>query len=84
MYYTIYTNQQMRNSKIKNNHRFLLYDKLTEEIMMKKKKSSYDLIKKIRGYWTMNPITRVQENELKSKKKRRQEEKKMSKREHEE
>jgi hypothetical protein len=47
--------------------------------MKKKKKTTLDLIKTIRNEWTINPRTRVQENELKNKKKRRQEEKKMVK-----
>ncbi|WP_193438407.1 hypothetical protein [Clostridium thermosuccinogenes] len=44
---------------------------------MTKKKGTYDYMKEIRNYWVINPRTRVQENEIKSKKKRRQEEKKM-------
>jgi hypothetical protein len=46
---------------------------------MKKKKSTFDYIREIRGSWTINPRTRVQENNLKSKKKRRQDEKKLEK-----
>lgn len=46
---------------------------------MAKKKTTIDFIKTVRGEWTMNPITRIQENVLKSKKKRRQEEKKLVK-----
>ena len=46
---------------------------------MIKKKSTFDYIKEIRKSWTINPRTRVQENELKNKKKRRQEEKKQIK-----
>ena len=44
---------------------------------MKKKKSTYELMKEIRKSWDINPRTRVQENELRNKKKRRQEEKKI-------
>lgn len=43
---------------------------------MTKKKSAFDYIREVRGSWTINPRTRIQENELKNKKKRRQEEKK--------
>ena len=46
---------------------------------MTKKKSTFDYIRAIRGSWVINPRTRVQDNELKSKKKRRQEEKKIIK-----
>ena len=48
-------------------------------MIMKKMKDTFDYIKKIRGGWVINPRTRVQENEIKSKKKRRQEEKKLIK-----
>ena len=48
---------------------------------MKSKKSLLDHIKSIRGSWTINPRTRVQENELKNKKKRRQDEKRLIKNE---
>ncbi|NLK88387.1 MAG: hypothetical protein GX279_13020 [Clostridiaceae bacterium] len=44
---------------------------------MRKKKSTYELMKEIRKSWDINPRTRVQENELKNKKKRRQDEKKI-------
>jgi len=44
---------------------------------MKTKKTTYDYMKKIRNEWSINPRTRIQENELKNKKKRRQAEKKM-------
>jgi len=44
---------------------------------MAKKKNTFDYIKEIRNSWTINPRTRVQENETKDKKKRRQEEKKV-------
>ncbi len=44
---------------------------------MRKKKTTLDLIKSIRNEWSFNPRTRVQENELKSKKKRRQNERKL-------
>lgn len=46
---------------------------------MTKRKSAYDYIKGIRGNWTINPRTRVQDNDLKNKKKRRQEDKKIVK-----
>lgn len=46
---------------------------------MKKKINTYDFIKGIRNGWVINPRTRVQDNEMKSKKKRRQEEKKLIK-----
>ncbi len=46
---------------------------------MIKKKNTAEILKSIRGYWTINPRTRVQENELKNKKKRRQEEKRIIK-----
>lgn len=44
---------------------------------MKKKKSTYELMKGIRKWWDINPRTRVRENETKNKKKRRQDEKKI-------
>lgn len=44
----------------------------------KKKKNMLELMKEVRGRWKINPRTRVQENELKSKKKRRQIDKKLS------
>jgi|LSQX01.1.fsa_nt_gb hypothetical protein len=44
---------------------------------MKKKKTTYELMKEIRKSWTINPRTRVQENEMKNRKKRRQKEKKI-------
>jgi hypothetical protein len=47
--------------------------------VMAKKKSAFDYFREIRGAWTINPRTRVQENELKNTKKRRQNEKKMIK-----
>lgn len=43
----------------------------------KKKKTTLDLMKTIRNEWSINPRTRVQENELRNKKKRRQDEKRM-------
>lgn len=46
---------------------------------MAKKKSMFEYIKEIRGTWTINPRTRIQDNNLKNKKKRRQEEKKLIK-----
>jgi len=46
---------------------------------MQKEKTTFDYMKKIRNEWSINPRTRVQENELKNKKKRRQNEKKMIK-----
>lgn len=46
---------------------------------MSKNKSYLDILKQIRNTWNMNPRTRIQENELKSKKKRRQEEKRLTK-----
>lgn len=46
---------------------------------MPKKKNTFDYMREIRGSWTINPRTRVQENSLKNKKKRRQEEKKFVK-----
>lgn len=46
---------------------------------MKNINNTYDYMKKIRNEWTINPRTRVQENELKNKKKRRQNEKKLVK-----
>jgi hypothetical protein len=46
---------------------------------MSKNKTYLDILKQIRNTWNMNPRTRVQENELKSKKKRRQEEKRITK-----
>jgi len=36
-----------------------------------------DVYNQIRRVWTMNPETRIQENEKKNKKKRRQQEKKL-------
>jgi hypothetical protein len=48
-----------------------------ERSCMRKKKSTYELMKEIRKSWDINPRTRVQENELKNKKKRRQDEKKI-------
>jgi hypothetical protein len=48
-------------------------------MIMKKKKSTYELLKEMRGQWVINPRTRVQDNDLKNKKKRRQDEKKMVK-----
>ena len=45
--------------------------------MKKKKKTMYDLMKEVRRTWSMNPATRVREDETKNKKKRRQHEKKM-------
>ncbi len=45
--------------------------------MKKKKKTMYDLMKEVRRTWSINPGTRVQENETRDKKKRRQQEKKM-------
>ena len=47
--------------------------------MAKVKKSMMDLLKEIRNSWSINPRTRVQENELKNKKKIRQDGKKASK-----
>ena len=44
---------------------------------MKKKKSTYELMKEIRKSLDINPRTRVQENDIRNKKKRRQEEKKI-------
>lgn len=44
---------------------------------MRKRKSTYDYIKKIRGSWEINPVTRVKENDAKNNKKRRQQEKKL-------
>jgi hypothetical protein len=49
--------------------------------MSKNKKTYLDILKQIRNTWNMNPRTRIQENELKSKKKRRQEEKRITKNE---
>ncbi len=46
---------------------------------MSKNRSTYDYLKQIRSEWVINPRTRVQENEIKSKKKRRQESKKLIK-----
>ena len=46
---------------------------------MKKSHGTFERIRKIRNDWIMNPRTRVQENEIKSKKKRRQNEKKLVK-----
>jgi hypothetical protein len=48
---------------------------------MPKNKSYLDILKQIRNTWNMNPRTRIQDNELKSKKKRRQEEKRLTKNE---
>jgi hypothetical protein len=47
--------------------------------MAGKAKSSLELMKEIRNTWTMNPRTRIQENELKNKKKRRAEDRKLEK-----
>lgn len=47
--------------------------------MARKVKSSLDLLREIRNTWTMNPRTRVQDNELKNKKKRRAEDRKLEK-----
>lgn len=44
---------------------------------MVKNKNIFDHIREIRSFWTINPRTRVQANNLKNKKKRRQEEKKL-------
>lgn len=47
---------------------------------MKNKKTSYDLMKEVRGTWNINPITRVHDNDSKkNKKKDRQEAKNMCK-----
>jgi len=46
---------------------------------MRKGKTSLQLMKEIRNTWTMNPRTRIQENELRNKKKRRAEEKRLEK-----
>ncbi len=46
---------------------------------MIKKKSTFDYIKEIRRSWTINPRTRVQDNNMKNKKKRREEGKKLIK-----
>jgi|LSQX01.2.fsa_nt_gb hypothetical protein len=43
---------------------------------MRKPKSNLQLILETRNEWTINPVTRVQENKKKDKKKRRQEDKK--------
>ena len=48
-------------------------------MIMTKMKGTFEYIKGIRGGWVINPRTRVQENEMKSKKKRRQEDKKLIK-----
>ena len=48
-------------------------------VIMKRIKSTFDYIKEIRGVWSINPRTRVQENRIKNKKKRRQEVKKLIK-----
>lgn len=46
-------------------------------ITVKKRKTSLDLMKEIRTVWTMNPVTRVHDNDIrKSKKKMRSEGKK--------
>lgn len=41
---------------------------------MKKKKSNYELMKEIRGTWTLNPVTKIHDNNIKKniKKDRRQ------------
>lgn len=41
---------------------------------MKKKKNNFELMKEIRGTWTLNPVTRVHDNNIKKniKKERRQ------------
>lgn len=44
-----------------------------------KRKSILEIMKQVRGNWTINPRTRVQDNKLKDKKKRRQTEKKILK-----
>ncbi len=49
------------------------------EMIMTKKKSTFDYMREIRGSWVINPRTRIQENNLKNKKKRRQDEKKFVK-----
>lgn len=43
-------------------------------ISMKKKKSNFELMKEIRGTWTLNPVTRVHDNNIKknTKKERKQ------------
>lgn len=43
-------------------------------LVMKKKKSNFELMKEIRGTWTLNPVTRVHDNNIKKniKKERRQ------------
>lgn len=46
---------------------------------MKKKKSTFEIMKEMRRSWDINPRTRVQENEMKDKKKRRHDEKKIVK-----
>lgn len=43
----------------------------------KSKKSMVELMREVRNSWSINPRTRVQDNERKNKKKRRQQEKKM-------
>lgn len=48
------------------------------KVKKKKVKSVVEHIQGIRREWTINPKTRIQENELKNKKKRRQEEKKIT------
>jgi len=45
---------------------------------MSKPKTFYDTLKSIRLSWTMNPITRIQDNEKKNKKKLRAEGKKIA------
>lgn len=42
-----------------------------------KKKSTLDILKEVRTMWSINPRTRVQENEKKDKKKRRESAKKL-------
>ncbi|HHU78979.1 MAG TPA: hypothetical protein GXZ29_08935 [Clostridiales bacterium] len=44
---------------------------------MIKKRSTYDYMKRIRGSWEINPVTRVKRNDIKNNKKRRQQEKKL-------
>jgi hypothetical protein len=34
-------------------------------LVMKKKKSNFELMKEIRGTWTLNPVTRVHDNNIK-------------------
>lgn len=47
--------------------------------MKKKAKSSIELMNEIRREWTINPRTRVKENDLKNKKKSRQQGKREAK-----